>query len=142
MKRFIRFNYFCLFFIGCSLLFFGCAKNELTAEFVRFSIEQRQNDYYLDFTIKFENNTNDIQQITENDFFIEINTEEKNDLSFLYENEEVFYPNPTININENLTIRIRVITEIKNKDHNTILLKYKDKTIINDNIYISNNKKD
>jgi len=138
-----KFTYCFLIIAICfaSLGFLGCNNNQVIANFVRFNIGQRQNDYYLDFTIEFKNNTNNLELINENDFYIEINTEEKKDIAYLYENEEVYYPAPSINKNETMTIRIRVITEINNKAYNTITFKYKDKTLVDDNVYISNNKK-
>ncbi|MGN0748181.1 MAG: hypothetical protein ACI4L1_00650 [Christensenellales bacterium] len=140
MKKFLKFSCLCLMFISCSLFSIGCSHNEITAEFVRFNIKQKENsnDYCLDFTIKFDNNTKQNASIESNDFYIEINNEENNTISFLYEYEEFFYTSHiTINANETLTLRVRIISTIKNKEYNSILFKYKNEILIEDNIYIN-----
>ena len=128
---------FCI--LCCNILFFGCNQNELKSNFIRFSIGQTSNSYFLDFTIKIENNTSNDLMIENKDFYIEINNEIKNDISFLYESEEIFYTYPIIKSGENLTFRVRTISAINDKQYNTIILKYKDNTLVNDNVYISNN---
>lgn len=129
---------FCV--LCCSILFFGCNQNdEITSNFIRFSIKEVSNSYLLDFTIEINNNTsNDLTILTE-DFYIEINNEVNNDISFLYENDEIFYAYPTIKSKEKLIFRVRTISDINNKQYNTIILKYKDNKLVNDNVYISNN---
>lgn len=139
MKRIFKISCFCLMFICCGLFFMGCSPKGLSAEFIRFNIKQRNDDYCLDFTIKFNNKTKENTIIKEDDFYVEINNEEKNTISFLYEYDETFYTsNITINNNEILTLRVRVISTIKNKDYNSILLKYKNEILVEDNVYISN----
>ena len=138
MKKFIKISRcFLVLIISCFSLI-GC-KKDMTVEFVRFSIKKRQIDYCLDFTLKISNGTNQTQVIDDKTFYIEINNEEKTDKTFLYEYEETFYGPIVLQINESITLRLRVITNIKNRDYNKIILKYKNNLIINDNIYIKDN---
>ena len=134
MKKFLKI----LIIPFCILTFClaGCNQENISVNYVRTTITQRQKskDYCLDFTIKFENNTSDEQIIKKEDFYIKLNQKEITEISFLYELEETFYIQPTINKNETKDIRLRIITKEKT---NQILIKYNDKLLIEDefNIY-------
>ena len=119
-------------FSACNLT----PKNEITAEFVRFSIGERQTDYYLDFTIKFKNQTSKELLLNQSDFFIEINNEQKTIITFLYEYEEVFISSANLILEsyEEKNLRLRVTSNINMNNKNQILVKYKDKELINDNV--------
>lgn len=133
--KFIILSIFCF----TSFILAGCNHSSITTNFIRFDIGQRQADYYLDFTIKFENKTNKSLSIEGNDFYVEINHEEKHDIGLLYDNEEIYYGNSiTLNKNETLSLRVRAISPIKERDYNSILIKYKNKVLVEDNIYIYN----
>ena len=128
---------FVLIFL-CTLccLLGGCKPNDVKASFVRFSLGERTNDYYLDFTIRFTNNTNHTVYIEESDFYIEINNEEKNVGSFLYEYNETYYLLPSIDKNETITLRVRVISQLNSKEWNSILVKYNNSVLVDDSIYL------
>lgn len=119
-------------FSACNLT----PKNEIMAEFVRFSIGERQTDYYLDFTIKFKNQTSQELLLNQTDFFIEINNEQKTIITFLYEYEEVFISSANLILEsyEEKNLRLRVTSNINMNNKNQILVKYKDKELINDNV--------
>ena len=122
-----------------SVLLIGCEKGEFTASFVRFSIGERTNDYYLDFTIRFENSTTQAKLIESGDFYVEINGEEKAVGSFLYEYQDTFYAHPIVEAGETLTLRVRVISQVNMGERNPIVLKYKDTTLVDDNVYFNKN---
>lgn len=143
MKKFVKFSCLLFVFISCSLLFIGCSKSTMSVEFLRFDIQQQQNsnDYCLDFTIKFDNKTDKDEIILQSDFYIEVNNEQKEDVTFLYEIEETYIlGHYTAKSNEEDKIRVRVVSTIKDREYNSIKIKYKDTTIIEDNIYIYNTK--
>lgn len=115
----------------------------MSVEFVRFDIQQQQNsnDYCLDFTIKFDNKTDKDEIVLQTDFYIEVNNEQKEDVVFLYEIEETYIlGHYTAKSNEEDKIRVRVVSTIKDREYNSIKVKYKDTTLIEDNIYIYNTK--
>lgn len=124
-------------------MFSGCIQREMTVEFVRFSIKERTNagDYCLDFTIEFDNKLDCDETILFSDFYIEINGVQNTDVSGLYENEEVFISYPTIKSNETTRIRIRVVDNINLNERNKIIVKYKEKELINDNVFFSKTEK-
>lgn len=119
-------------FSACNLT----PKNEITAKFVRFSIGDRQTDYYLDFTIKFKNQTHQELVLHRSDFFIEINNEQKTIITFLYEYEEVFISSANLILEsyEEKNLRVRVTSNINMNNKNQILVKYKNKELVNDNV--------
>ena len=138
MKKFVKFSCLLFMIISCGLLF-GCSKNTVSVEFVRFDRIQKQNsnDFCLDFTIKIDNKTEKDEIIFQSDFYVEVNNEQKTDIVFLYENEETtILGHYTAKSNEENKIRVRVISTIKDRDYNKIFLKYKDQTLIEDNIYM------
>ncbi len=139
MKKIVLSLYSVFCILCCSLIFFGCNQNEITSNFIKFSIKEVSNSYLLDFTIEINNNTSNDLTILTQDFYIEINNEVKKDISFLYESDEIFYTYPTIKSNEKLIFRVRTKSDIKDKQYNTIILKYKKNILVNDDIYISNN---
>lgn len=118
------------------LMFSGCETESVKVSFVRFSWGERQNDYYLDFTVKFENNTNHATVIDESDFYIEINAQQENVGSILYEYQDVFYLQPIVEAKETLILRVRVISQLKKREWNTILVKYNNSVLVDDSIFI------
>lgn len=121
----------------CSISLVACAYSKLKASFVRFDIGERQDDFYLDFTVKFENKTNSTVTIDANDFDIEINGKKKIVGSFLYEFQDTFIAYPSIEKNETLILRVRVIAEVNRGEHNTILVKYNNSVLVDDNVYFN-----
>lgn len=140
MKKILRSVCICLATLACCLCFVGCGNDKVEANFVRFSIGQRQSDYYLDFTIKFYNKTNHDETLLASDFYVEINDEKNESISFWYDGVETYYAYPTIKSNESLTLRLRVTANVKNKDYNKIVVKFHDKVLVDDNVFISNNQ--
>lgn len=137
MKRFFKVSCVCFLLILSSIFLSACNK-QVTVDFVRFYIGQRQTDYYLDFTLKINNPTGNIVIIDNSDFYVKVNDEEFYSVAFLYENEETFYAAVNVESNGHLTLRARVVTaNLKNKDRNYIAIKYKDSLIVEDNIYVS-----
>ncbi len=133
MKKFIK-----IIIIPICILTFllvGCNTENISAKFERLSISERKNaqDFCLDFTIQFCNRTNQEQIIQKNDFEIKLNNQDITEFSFLFEYEETFYLQPTIEANETQNIRLRVITE---KKSNQISIKFKNLTLIEDEINI------
>lgn len=91
--------------------------------------------------IKFDNKTNEDKNVLKSDFYIEINNIYYGDIAMLKEHEEVYLlGHYTAKSHEESNIRIRVVSKIKTGDHNSILIKYKDKIIIEDSVYISKTK--
>lgn len=125
----------CFVMIGC-----GCSKKEMSVSFVRFTPVYRQTDYCCDFTLEFKNNSNSDQLLREKDFYICINNEIKDTVTFLHETNESFYLMPIIKIGETIKIRVRAISELNNKQRNLMLVKYKDKILVDDNVYINNTR--
>ena len=128
--------------LSCVLLV-GCVDDddtdseEFKASFVRFSIGERQTDYFLDFTIRFENNTNQTVLIEGSDFYVEINGEEITNISFLYEYEDTFYTFPTVESGETLVLRLRAIAQVKMQERNKIVVNYNDSMLVDDNVYFN-----
>ncbi|MCM1289633.1 MAG: hypothetical protein NC132_03900 [Corallococcus sp.] len=119
----------------------GCFdEGKFEASFVRFGIGKRQTDYYLDFTVKLDNKTNSTETVTSSDFCVEVNGNKIDSLTFLYESSDTFYPVfVSVESGSTLTLRVRAIAVVNNKQQNKILLKYKDKTLVEDNVYVSDN---
>lgn len=140
-NKFLNFTISFLFLLLTLFLLTSCKENNLNAEFIRFSIGARESDYYLDFTVKINNQTGDTIYIETKDVYISINNNLIEDVSFLSETEETFLTYPTINNNDSLTLRFRICTNINNKDYNSIIVKYKNITLVNDNIFISDGNK-
>lgn len=142
MKKFIKVSCMLFALISCSFLFIGCS-NTMSVEFVNIDRIQNQSDdnFCLDFMIKFDNKTNEDKNVLKSDFYIEINNIYYGDIAMLEEYEEVYHlGHYTAKSHEKSNIRIRVVSKIKTGDHNSILIKYKDKIIIEDSVYISKTK--
>ena len=139
MKKFCKITYLCIAILLSCFCFVGCSSKQLTVSFVRYGIGQRQNDYYLDFTLKFDNQTNNDIAINITDFIVQVNEEEFTTVGLLYEFEEVFYASATVESKQELNVRIRVVTNIKTKDYNYMSIKYNNELIIEDTLYISDN---
>lgn len=139
MKKFFKITYVCIALLLSCFCFVGCSDKQLTVDFVKFNIGQRQNDYYLDFTLKFDNQTNNDIAINITDFIVQVNEEEFTSVGLLYEFEEVFYASAKVESKQELNIRIRVIADIKNKNYNYVSIKYNNELIIEDTLFISNN---
>ncbi len=131
----------CLVFILSLIVFAGCFDSGISAEFVRFNIGKRNSgDSYLDFTIRLDNKSDHEEFILDSDFEVEINGKAVNTKSFLYEYEEVFIVGyPSVKSKEILTLRVRAIAEIKFEERNSILVKYKDKILVQDNVLFHEN---
>ncbi len=112
----------CLVFILSLIVFAGCFDSGISAEFVRFNIGKRNSgDSYLDFTIRLDNKSDHEEFILDSD-------------------EEVFIVGyPSVKSKEILTLRLRAIAEIKFEERNSILVKYKDKILVQDNVLFHEN---
>lgn len=128
-----------LLLIFCVFLLVGC--NNTNIKFIRFDIKQINNNQYIfDFILKVENTANYEITLNQNDFYVKVNETEFNSVTFLYENEETFYGKVLIEKKNSIKLRARIITTIIGGDFNSICLKYKNKIIVEDKVYISTTK--
>lgn len=136
MKKFIKIT--CLtFVILFGIIFYtGCSNKTLNVDFVRFNLGQRQNDYYIDFTLNFNNQTNNDIAINITDFYVKVNEEEFTSVALLYEYEEIFYASANVEKGKELNLRVRVVANLKEKNYNYLCIKYNNEKVIEDTIYI------
>ena len=72
-NKFLNFTISFLFLLLTLFFLTSCKENNLNAEFIRFSMGARESDYYLDFTVKINNQTGDTIYIETKDVYISIN---------------------------------------------------------------------
>lgn len=124
-----------------ALLYAGCFE-KVEVSFVQLDIGKRQTDYFFDFVIKIDNNTDRPETITPYDFYIEINEKEIDNVGFMYANKDVYYAaHVTIESNDTLTLRVRAISAINDKERNKVVVKYKDQVIAEDSLLITDTNK-
>lgn len=124
-----------------SVIFYSCCyPKEIDINFVSFNIGYRETskDYYLDFTLEFDNPTEADIVLINSDFYGLVNEEEILNISFYYAYESNYYAKPTVKANSKLTIRVRLIANVNDKEENYIALYYQEDLIIDDTITISN----
>lgn len=132
--------------ILCCVLCVGCIDGEenekVEVDFVRFNMGKRQTDYYLDFTVELSNNTKYSSSFETDDFYIEVNGNKIDNVTLMYEYEEIVYAAyVSVDSGDTLKIRVRAISAINNQQRNSIILKYKDKTLVDDQVYIRDTNK-
>ena len=138
-------KFFCLsLIIVLSITFYiGCSKKELIINFVQFDIGYRKtaNDYYLDFTLEFDNQTETDILLNNNEFYGIVNEKEITEISFHYAYENNYYAKPIVKANDKLTLKVRLIANVNDGEENYIAIYYQDGLIIEDTITISNMNK-